>query len=72
MKIRSSAEFEHAHSRFEAASAAESIADLEEQYAAGKIEPHVYFERKHSLVRLYLKQSTSPRRRRRDDYEDMT
>lgn len=68
MKIRATDAFDTSHSRFEAESAAQSIAELEAEYAAGRIAAPAYFERKQSLVRLYLRQTTSPRRRRR--YED--
>jgi hypothetical protein len=48
---------------------AESIRELEEQHEAGEIEPYAYLLKKQALVRLYLKATTSPRRRRRS-YED--
>ncbi|WP_449277742.1 hypothetical protein [Leucobacter sp. GX24907] len=56
-------------SRFNASSAEETMRELEEQYARGEIEKHAYFEKKQSLVRLYLKATTSPKRRYYDDYD---
>lgn len=70
MGIRESNEFDYSRSRYELSTAAETIAELDEQYANGQIERHAYFEKKRSLVSLYLKQTTNPRRRRRDDYDD--
>lgn len=70
MRIRHDSGFDDAQSRYDASTAAETIAELDEQYAAGQIERHAYFEKKHSLVRLYLKQTTQPRRRPgRDDFD---
>jgi len=46
---------------------AASIEELDQQYADGEIERHAYFMKKRVLVRLYLKATTSPRRRRRDE-----
>lgn len=71
MKIRSTAAFDLSHSRYEAQSAAQSLEDLDAEYAAGAIEAGAYLERKQSLVRLFLRQTTSPRRRRRDECEEM-
>lgn len=51
-------------SRYSAEAAEETLRELEAQYAAGAIEPHAYFEKKRSLVRLFLKSTTSPKRRR--------
>lgn len=67
MRIRSVNEFGEQHSRFDAAAAEETLRELEAQYAAGEIEPHAYFEKKQSLVRLFLKATTNPRRRRREE-----
>lgn len=50
-------------SRFDAGSAAETIAELDAQYAAGEIDRHAYLVKKQSLVRLFLKATTSPTRR---------
>lgn len=51
----------HLHaSRFDTSSAEETMRELEEQYAAGEIETHAYFEKKRSLVRLFLKATTAP------------
>ncbi|KUF05852.1 hypothetical protein [Leucobacter sp. G161] len=68
MKIRASNHIGGA-SRYEAAAAEETLRELDEQYARGEIERHAYFEKKRSLVRLFLKATTSPQRRPRDDYE---
>ncbi|WP_440312692.1 hypothetical protein [Leucobacter chromiireducens] len=70
MRIRSSDEFDEQHSRFNAEAAEETLRELEEQYAAGEIERHAYFEKKQSLVRLFLKATTNPRRRRREENYD--
>ncbi|WP_125098190.1 hypothetical protein [Leucobacter chromiireducens] len=67
MRIRASEEFGEQHSRFDAAAAEDTLRELEAQYAAGEIEAHAYFEKKQSLVRLFLKATTNPRRRPRDE-----
>ena len=54
---------------FDAEYTAESIRELEEQREAGEIEPHAYLIKKQALVRLYLKATTTPRRKRKP-YED--
>lgn len=54
---------------FDAEYTAESIRELEEQREAGEIEPYAYLIKKQALVRLYLKATTTPRRKRRS-YED--
>lgn len=54
-------------SRFTAESAEETLHELEQQYAAGEIERHAYFEKKRSLVRLFLKATTNPTRKPRTD-----
>lgn len=54
---------------FDADYTAASIAELEQQRAAGQIEPHAYLI-KQALVRLYLKSTTKPRRRPRWDEGD--
>lgn len=57
--------------RFDAEYTAESIQELEEQKERGEIEPHAYLIKKQALVKLYLKATTMPLRRREDkDYED--
>ncbi len=43
---------------------AESIRELEEMRERGDIEPHAYLIKKRALVKLYLKSTTSPRRKR--------
>ncbi|GAA1599041.1 hypothetical protein [Leucobacter chromiireducens] len=70
MQIRSSEEFGEQHSRFDASAAEDTLRELEEQYAAGEIERHAYFEKKQSLVRLFLKATTNPRRRHREENYD--
>lgn len=52
-------------SRFTAEAAAETLRELEEQYAAGELDPQVYFAKKRNLVRLFLKATTAPVRKRR-------
>jgi len=69
VKIRENLEFGEQHSRFDAAAAEETLRELEEQYAAGDIDKRAYFEKKQSLVRLFLKATTSPRRRQRENYD---
>ena len=46
---------------FDADYTAASIAELEQQRAAGQIEPHAYLIKKQALVLLYLKSTTKPR-----------
>lgn len=48
---------------------ADSILELEEMKERGEIEPHAYLIKKRALVKLYLKSTTSPRRKR-SFYED--
>lgn len=55
--------------RFDAEYTAESIQELEEQKERGEIEPHAYLIKKQALVKLYLKATTSPRRKRKH-YEE--
>ncbi|MFF8816739.1 hypothetical protein ACF07D_01915 [Leucobacter sp. NPDC015123] len=68
MKIRANTTIGGA-SRFDATAAEETLRELEEQYARGEIERHAYFEKKSSLVRLFLKSTTSPRRKPRGDFD---
>ncbi len=70
MKIRDTNDFGPQHSRFNASAAEETLRELEEQYAAGEIEKHAYFEKKSSLVRLFLKATTSPRKKHREENYD--
>lgn len=65
MKIRETTTISSA-SRYTAESAEETLRELEEQYANGEIEKHAYFEKKRSLVSLYLKATTRPHRNRRE------
>jgi len=50
---------------------AASIAELEEQLERGEIEPHAYFIKKQALVRLYLKSTTKPARKKRGDLDEL-
>ncbi|KIP53386.1 hypothetical protein [Leucobacter komagatae] len=68
MKIRASNNIGGA-SRYDAAAAEETLRELDEQYARGEIERHAYFEKKRSLVRLFLKATTSPQRKPRGDFD---
>lgn len=63
MGIRETTEI-GAASRFDAAAAEETLRELDEQFAAGVIERHAYLEKKRSLVRLFVKSTTNPVRRR--------
>ncbi|MBK0417422.1 hypothetical protein JD276_00010 [Leucobacter sp. CSA1] len=62
MAIREQGGISGGASRYDASHAETVIAELDAQYAAGKIERHAYLEKKRSLVRLFLKATTSPRR----------
>lgn len=66
--IRESSGFSRSGSAYDAQHAADSIAELEAQYAAGEIERHAYFEKKRSLVQIYLKATTSPKRTFPEEY----
>ena len=70
MKIRASNAFDDRHSRFDAAAADDTLRELDEQYAAGEIETHAYLLKKQSLVRLFVKATTTPVRRRREENYD--
>lgn len=63
MGIRETNGFDGTHSRFDAAAAEDTLRELEQQYVCGEIEAHAYLLKKQSLVRLFLKATTSPRRR---------
>lgn len=69
MNIHENSGIERGAGRFDAEYTAASIAELEEQYARGDIEPHAYLIKKQALVKLYLKATTAPKRRRRDYWE---
>ena len=72
MRIRHHEEFGEAVSRYEPATAEETIRELDEQYAAGTIDRHAYLTKKQSLVRLYLRATTQPKprpRRRQENYD---
>ena len=63
MRIREHEFFDGSASRYDASAAEETIAELDAQFAAGDIDARAYFEKKQSLVRLFLKATTRPRRR---------
>lgn len=65
MSIREESSISRDVGRFDAEYTAESIQELEEQRERGEIEPHAYLIKKQALVRLYLKATTSPRRKRK-------
>lgn len=67
MKIRATNEFDTRQSRFDAGAAEATLRELEAQYAAGDIEPHAYLVKKQSLVRLFVKATTSPKRKQRPE-----
>ena len=70
MKIRETSAFDGRHSRFDAAAAEDTLRELEEQFAAGDIDARSYLVKKQSLVRLFVKATTSPVRRRREENYD--
>ena len=73
MIIRESHEFDQDRGGlFDADYTAESIAELEQQHEAGEIDTRAYLMKKNALVRLYLKATTTPRRRPPfwDDYPE--
>lgn len=65
MGIREEISFNRDGALFDSDYTAESIRELEDQYAAGQIEPHAYLIKKQALVRLYLRSTTAPRRQSR-------
>ncbi len=68
--IREEHTLANGYSRFDAATAEETLRELEAQFEAGELSRHAYFEKKQALVRLFVKSTTSPRRKRRDtDYD---
>lgn len=67
MKIRENSDFNRAQGIYDADHAAAAIEELDQQRATGEIEPHAYLIKKRSLVRLYLKATTTPRRKQHDD-----
>lgn len=68
MKIRETTSIAGA-SRYDATAAAETLSELEAQYASGEIDARTYFDKKRTLVRLFLKATTSPKRRPRGDFD---
>ncbi|UOQ59784.1 hypothetical protein MUN76_12110 [Leucobacter rhizosphaerae] len=70
MKIRETSAFDGRQSRFDAAAAEDTLRELEEQFAAGDIDARSYLVKKQSLVRLFVKATTSPVRRRREENYD--
>lgn len=69
MSVRETGGIDGSHSRFGAVAAEETLRELEAQHARGEIETHAYLIKKQSLVRLFVKATTTPRRVRRDDGE---
>ncbi|MEV8337068.1 hypothetical protein [Leucobacter sp. NPDC077196] len=70
MGIREEHTLANGYSRFDATSAEETLQELEAQFEAGELSRHAYFEKKRALVRLFVKSTTTPHRRRRDtDYD---
>lgn len=69
MAIKSTGGLDDAASRFTADSAEETMRELEDQYARGEIDRNAYFIKKRSLVRLYLKATTAPKRRYDDEWD---
>lgn len=67
MKIRESSDFNREQGTYDADHAAAAIEELDQQRASGEIEPHAHLIKKRSLVRLYLKATTTPRRKQHDD-----
>ncbi|MBC9953223.1 hypothetical protein ICM05_00990 [Leucobacter sp. cx-42] len=70
MKIRSDNSFGELQSRFDANAAKETLRELDEQYANGELERRTYFEKKRSLVQLFIKATTNPRRKHREENFD--
>lgn len=70
MTIRETSGFNASASRFDATAAEETLRELEDQHARGEIETHAYLIKKQSLVRLFLKSTTSPRKRYREENYD--
>lgn len=71
MKIRENNDFNRKQGTYDADHAAAAIKELDQQRAAGEIEPHAYLTKKRSLVRLYLKATTTPRRKQYDEGFDL-
>ncbi|WP_449283472.1 hypothetical protein [Leucobacter sp.] len=65
MAIREIGGLDAGASRYDAAHTTAVLAELEAQFSAGEIGRHAYLEKKRGLVRLFLKATTQPRRRRR-------
>lgn len=70
MSIRETSGFNISASRFDAAAAEDTLSELEDQHARGEIDTHAYLIKKQSLVRLFLKATTSPRNRFREENYD--
>lgn len=69
MNIHEHGGIEREAGRFDAEYTAASISELEAQYERGDIEPHAYLIKKQALVKLYLKATTAPKRKRRGYWE---
>lgn len=67
MSIRETSGFDGTASRFDAAAAEDTLRELEDQHSRGEIETHAYLVKKQSLVRLFLKATTSPRKQYREE-----
>lgn len=70
MGIREEHTLANGSSRFDAATAEETLRELDEQYASGELSRHAYFVKKRALVRLFVKATTTPRRTRRETEYD--
>lgn len=69
MSVRESESFDRAGGLFDADYTAASIEELEAQKERGEITGRAYLIKKQALVKLYLKATTSPKRRFRDEEE---
>lgn len=70
MGIRETSDFDGSNSRFDATAAEDTLRELEAQYARGEIEAPAYLIKKRSLVKLFLKATTSPQKRYRNESFD--
>lgn len=71
MKIRENSDFNREQGIYDADHAAAAIAELDQQRENGEIEPPAYLVKKRSLVRLYLRATTTPRRKHYDEGFDL-
>ncbi|GAB2550129.1 hypothetical protein [Leucobacter ruminantium] len=70
MGIREQGGLDASASRYDAEHSTSTIRELERQFERGELSRHAYFEKKQALVRLFLKATTQPRRRRRVENYD--